>query len=365
MIKNRRSNFWKRSKLLWFEEKSAFLNRLIEELGDIPHKITPLLWSGANSISVRDKTAHVLAEHLSVEHAEHPQATQLVIAHSHGGNIALRALHLLQKRDASRLCGAKMPTPFVVTLATPFVEVQHRDFDNSSVTRFVVLYAMAYLLVLTILLFIWGFYESATVPYAAFLACPFAISGFWWWDVRRAPVRQRQIDVLNDKTRLGEVVSAQAQRLLIIRAIDDEAFLTMAFGTILRYAIIGFIGAIAGIVPSIIYYVKIEHKSFLVLWWKVTVAHVELATGIMAALILILFGMLLLARAVHGRELSWSPMECQINTHSTPDAADLSKIVTLARRTHVESMRHGIYGHKHCAKTISDWVRSQLCHSSA
>src|SRR5262245_9707249 len=74
----------------WFEEGSPFWARLSDELSDISRKITPLLWSGANSIVERDKTAHDLAEHLSVEHAEHPQATQLVIAHSHGGNIALR-----------------------------------------------------------------------------------------------------------------------------------------------------------------------------------------------------------------------------------------------------------------------------------
>jgi alpha-beta hydrolase superfamily lysophospholipase len=41
---------------------------------------------------MRDETAQVLAKQLSAEHAEHPQATQLIIAHSHGGNIALPAL---------------------------------------------------------------------------------------------------------------------------------------------------------------------------------------------------------------------------------------------------------------------------------
>ena len=54
-------------------------------------------------------------------------------------------------------------------------------------------------------------------------------------------------------------------------------------------------------------------------------------------------------------------MECQINTQSTPDAKGLSEIITLVRRTYVKSLRHGIYDHEDCAKTISDWVRSQLC----
>src|SRR5215467_7645890 len=114
----------------WFEEGSPFLARLSAELGDIPHKITPLPWSGANSISEREKTAHVLAKRLSAELAEHPQDTQLIIAHSHGGNIALNALYHLHQPDGSRLCEADSATPLVVTLATPFIEVQHADFGN-------------------------------------------------------------------------------------------------------------------------------------------------------------------------------------------------------------------------------------------
>src|SRR5262249_33648803 len=74
------------------------------------------------------------------------------------------------------------------------------------------------------------------------------------------------------------------------------------------------------------------------------------------------FGILVVALSVHGRELAVSPMECQINTQSAPDAAGLSRIVTLVRRTYVKSLRHGIYDHEDCAKTISNWVRSQLDH---
>ena len=332
----------------------------------------------------RDKAARALAEHLSAEHAEHPQATQLVIAHSHGGNIALRALHHSHKRDASQLCGAEMPSPLVVTMGTPFVEVQHSDFVKSSVIRFVVLYAMAYL-VLRVLLFIWwgsppdesattspyGAFPYAAFLYAAFFALLFAYLGWQWRDDRRAPVRQRQINALNDATRLGEVGSAQAQRMLIIRAIDDEASLTLALGTIVFYAIAGVIATV-GIVAAQIIFAYLFYPYFLYsiirvgirfglsspsLGWNI----VARAADIVAAIIVFLFSILMLARAAHGRELSWSPMECQINTHSTPDAIGLSKIVTLVRRTFVQSLRHGIYDYKECARTISDWVHSQVC----
>jgi hypothetical protein len=114
----------------WFEEGSPFRARLSTELRDIPHEIKPLLWSGANSIFVRDQSALNLAQHLSAEHADHPQAAQLVIAHSHGGNVALRALHFLHPSDDSRLREGDGANPAVVTLATPFIEVQHADFGK-------------------------------------------------------------------------------------------------------------------------------------------------------------------------------------------------------------------------------------------
>ena len=67
-------------------------------------------------------------------------------------------------------------------------------------------------------------------------------------------------------------------------------------------------------------------------------------------LIIILFGLLMVSRSVHGHELAVSPMECQINTQSTPDAVGLSKIITLVWRTYVKSLRHKIYDHEDCLK---------------
>src|SRR5262249_9551960 len=97
---------------LWFEEGSPFLAQLGAELDGIPHKINALQWTGANSVNERDAVAHRLAENLSAEHSEHPQAIQLIIAHSHGGNIALRALRHLQTRDGLQH-GADGAAPFV------------------------------------------------------------------------------------------------------------------------------------------------------------------------------------------------------------------------------------------------------------
>jgi membrane protein implicated in regulation of membrane protease activity len=144
------------------------------------------------------------------------------------------------------------------------------------------------------------------------------------------------------------------QRLLVIRAIDDEASLTLALGTILNYLtarLITYVFLLFLGVPAILIGVA---KSSLPDWFAAaTVAGCIVLT-------IMLLGMFVVSRLVHGRELARSPMECQINTQSTPDVDGLSKIVTLVRRTYVKALRHGIYDHEDCAKTISDWVRSQL-----
>jgi hypothetical protein len=177
------------------------------------------------------------------------------------------------------------------------------------------------------------------------------------------------VEILKTATRLGEIVSPQAQRLLIIRAIDDEASLVLAFSTItnsfitraIRYIRWIIFGPISAILLSVIVirYFKLSFEQADMLkrqeWYEDAIK-----VGC-SALMLFLFGLLSVARTAHGRELAVSPMELQINTQSAPDAKGLSEIVTLVRRTHAKSLRHGIYDHEDCAKTISDWMRSQLC----
>ncbi len=355
----------------WFEKGSPFLDRLSTELGDIPHKITSLVWSGANSIFVRDKTAHVLVEQLSAEHAEHPQAAQLIIAHSHGGNIALRALRLLHQPDGSRVLEADGANPLVVTLATPFIEVQHADFgDEPGLVRAALILALWIpSWVLTKALFpVNEFGKPLLISGAVTLV--FAGFIWWYWFSKRATRRrQNHVEALRTATRLGKIVSAHAQRSLIIRAVDDEASLLLAFSTIVNFFIARAIRYIRWIIFGPFSAVLLS--VFVIRYFKLSVEQADMLEQqewyedaiqlVCSALVLFLFGLLSVARTAHGRELAISPLECQINTQSTPDAKGLSEIVTLVRRTHAKSLRHGIYDHEDCAKTISDWVRTQLC----
>jgi hypothetical protein len=345
---------------LWFEKKSPFPRRLSAELTDIPHEINPLLWSGSNSIFERDKAAHALATHLIAEQIKKPQATQIVIAHSHGGNIALRALEYLKNHGASH--------PLIVTLATPFVEIHstHSTDYDFDLKAFSIRMALLFSLFLPMAFF--GMYAFPALPGVAlvfwFAALSFAI---WWWVFRRETARQNRLSTLEEAARIGSLGSAQ--RLLVLRAIDDEASLTLALGTMLNYVIPNIV-KIGGIMLAL-YSLAYPWLGILVrlgympshLWLQDSI--VGLVIGF-CAITISLVGALMLSRSVHGRELALASVECQINTQSTPDGNNLSQVVTLipSRMMLGKSLRHGIYQYDACPRVIAKWVRSQLAAST-
>ena len=124
------SGFW--PKWLWFAEGSEFRTRLTAALSKhgLSAQISPFTWSGANSVQERDKAARRLAEDIRAKQSEYPNSRQVVIAHSHGGNVALRALDKLEV--------TRQENVFVATIATPFVEIVRtkprlRRYDESTI----------------------------------------------------------------------------------------------------------------------------------------------------------------------------------------------------------------------------------------
>ena len=69
----------------------------------------------------------------------------------------------------------------------------------------------------------------------AVTACFYWVSFVVRFSKRATRRRHNHVEALTTATRLGEIVSAQAQRLLIIRAIDDEASLILALSTIVNF----------------------------------------------------------------------------------------------------------------------------------
>src|SRR5215813_1201657 len=114
--KRREVSLYPPNKRYWFEEGSQFCAGLDAALksASLDWPIRAFLWSGANSVQVRDSAAQELSGQLRKDLQEDPDARAVIIAHSHGGNVALRALQHLDSM-AGRIR--------VVTLATPFLRV--------------------------------------------------------------------------------------------------------------------------------------------------------------------------------------------------------------------------------------------------
>ncbi len=115
-------------KSLWFADGSEFRNRLFAGLSKrgLSAPISPFLWSGANSVRERDKAAQELVEHIRAKQSDYPSSTQVVIAHSHGGNVALRALDQL---------GVTGDEIFIATIAIPFVEILRTKLSPAETKR--------------------------------------------------------------------------------------------------------------------------------------------------------------------------------------------------------------------------------------
>lgn len=109
----------------WFEEGSEFESAIRQRLGpEAEHyKFERFKWSGNNSWKAREVASIELRRHLEASQRRRPEADHLVIAHSHGGTVAVNALDL-----APTGCGER--TVAILTLATPFVRLALRHRIN-------------------------------------------------------------------------------------------------------------------------------------------------------------------------------------------------------------------------------------------
>lgn len=117
----------------WTRDGSALRRRLEEGLGaDVV--FLPFRWSGMNWPSARYRAARRLCDHFRATAERHPERRHYVVAHSHGGNVALHAL----RRAARGSAPGGLPAG-VVCLSTPFIAAQPRPV---TLLRFVATYTV-------------------------------------------------------------------------------------------------------------------------------------------------------------------------------------------------------------------------------
>jgi hypothetical protein len=106
----------------WTKLGSA-LRTSLERAVTVVH-MEPFEWGGANRDSGRLAGGHSLATRLADLRVAHPNARQCLVAHSHGGNVALYSLKELLRRDVPR-------PEALVTFGTPFISFQRRFLQGS------------------------------------------------------------------------------------------------------------------------------------------------------------------------------------------------------------------------------------------
>src|SRR5262249_24153836 len=104
----------------WTTDASTLCKSLRDRLG--PDTVfRRFRWSGRNTHAARLNASTRLRDFLQERLAEAPDATHVVVAHSHGGNVALMALRDSNLRE--RIAG-------VACMATPFIVAWYRDIGR-------------------------------------------------------------------------------------------------------------------------------------------------------------------------------------------------------------------------------------------
>jgi hypothetical protein len=109
----------------WPKEGSRLRHAVCEKLAPASVVFAPFTWSGGNSHRDRVRGGLALRRFLRDRAGEHPWARHLIIAHSHGGNVALYGL-----RGRNFSGETKGNLAGIICLGTPFIHCTPRDLKR-------------------------------------------------------------------------------------------------------------------------------------------------------------------------------------------------------------------------------------------
>jgi len=354
---------------IWSDPNSAFHNALAEKLQEegFHARIIPFLWSGANTVRLRDGVARDLAR--SIETSTEDGTLNVVIGHSHGGTIALTA------------AAEYLTTPIdilVATLATPFIDMFPKIDKRSD--RYGAALGALHREQLTKLCFVSLLF--------GLLLC-FAIRPFsgenWAYGIAFVvallfnlflnTIYGRYGDSLNSvPPPYGSMARIAGVRLLVLRGIDDEAALTIAAGAIqslITAKLARIFTFLLGIIGLLWYTLLYSLRRF----WGVGIDDILVGLAVIAAGYVGISLLQAIGRSVLGREFFFTGQIYDVNVNSVPDLAGDVTIRTLAGQTGekitplragVQSIksytyrrRHSLYEHKDCIDHIVTWISRQ------
>ena len=190
----------------WVSARSFLRCQLACHLGDVVFR--DFTWAGTNTHAARTEGGARLAQFLRAGREQHPDARHVIIAHSHGGNVALYAM-----RDPA----ARRAVDGIVTLGTPFLCARRRDLrSRGDLIAWVVLGAAALTALAAIDLF------SVRQLFLVWLAGSMVLilkgsPPLTAWLV--AAGRRAQVDIV----RAYQAPRIERSRLFVVSAAADEA----------------------------------------------------------------------------------------------------------------------------------------------
>jgi hypothetical protein len=301
------------------------------EYYDITPEFLQFSWSGSNSIAARSVAARSLATHITAASKNEPSCPHLVIAHSHGGNVALLASKV---QENYRL--------HVVTLATPFTEVYASSFLDVSFLRFIFVLFSTWVIG-------WVVYYLIGTQAPAVVVVSFALAYGASYVIYNGLIRATPFDGMSQ----DDFQASWLPRLLVLRGVDDEASLILAAGAI-GNRIFRLAANYLTIVVIVIFFFGF---ALAIIGIRGSGAQDWLATGLLAFPV-VASGVIMLSgifKSTIGRELFSRGLTAEANIQSTPDAGPNTEMTVKTLRAVDKNMRHKLYDHPAACEEIVDW----------
>ena len=368
----------------WYDIDSEFISNLTSSLGakGFNASFTEFQWSGANSILHRWRAASKLAEFLR-SRAQQNCLPHTILAHSHGGNVALKAIDLLKGECGMYSPDTRKMSTNVVTLATPFLQV----FDNpvrSCALSECLLYTSTLICFhdaltldtsITVIKIFLSFNLEVMAQFRGIVLLFIieAIVAAWaasrlvftiYFTAVKPDNLGDMFGRVNDYANYTNYDVHDDLRLLILRGVSDEASLALAAGGIAsrithfvdplfsQFAIGVFAGAV--LLAGAKALAAIILPNFVTLSERTPVIYdvVFSACGI-------IFISRLASRCMRlgfGRELFLAPHRCEFDSAGAPDKIGNVTIATLAPSALGATMNHSVYANPLCPEVIADWL---------
>lgn len=358
------ANGWFKSKTAWFNPDSVSYQRIIDQLPqDV--QVEPFLWSGKNSVAARSKAASILRGHIEKSISNDPHTDHVILAHSHGGTVAVEALGGINQKSQ----GAPQ-IKALICLATPFAYLARPSFAQ---------FQTGLLAVVSILYAIYWYYILRNLPwipdflglygFAFFIGIKALLAFFLVMSIVHALYEQVQVE---------PILWGSQPPIYLLRATRDEASLLIGFVQTFNWLSLVF--ARSHDITSSSFRRPVSYVGYAIAYLSCAGLGLKIATPLFSQIGLLwpdgalqvlvigvyapaiagtvyLLGYTLLAFAVgHYNLLSW------LTTSVEVDAAPPGRMCNLKVYSALPAggLRHGLYEHEEVLKDVGTIVRDAL-----